>query len=78
MSGLKNTAKRLFNFSIGKGYKTRDERRQERIAAEQSRKDKMFRAGQIPDEEEVRRNQRRIAARRRGSRAETILTDTLG
>ena len=60
-------------------FKTpRDKVRAREADSEQLRKDKMFAAGRMPDEEELRRNQRRIAARRRGSRAETVLTDTLG
>lgn len=80
MSGLENTVKRLASASIGKGYSTRDERRQKRIAAEQTRKDKMFAAGRMPDLEEVKRAHRRKAAKRRGSRIDTQLTEreTLG
>jgi len=78
MSGFENTSKRLFNFAVGKGYSTRDERRNKRIAAEQGRKDAMFAGAELPDEEEIKRNERRKAAKRRGSRVESILTDQLG
>ena len=72
--------KRLVQKSIDVSrFKTpRDKVRAREATAEQLRKDEMFAAGRMPDEEELRRNQRRIAARRRGSRAETVLTDTLG
>ena len=82
MSGLKNTGKRLVNFSLGKGYKTNKERRMEREAKEQKRLDKIYASAEIPDEEFIRRNQRRKAAARRGSRVASILTtddrETLG
>lgn len=80
MSGLSNTRKRMFNFARGKGYKTGEERFAERDAKAQAKKDRMFASATVPDEEEVRRNERRKAARRRGSRVSTVLTDqdTLG
>ncbi len=78
MSGLENTFKRLHSFGTTGKYSTRDERRQKRVVQEQTRKDTMFASGQMPDEEEIRRTERRKAARRRGSRADTVLTDRLG
>ncbi len=80
MSGLKNTAKRLANASMGRGYMTNDERRQKKAAKVKKAKDKMFQNAVLPDEEDIRRVERRKAARRRGSRASTVLTDreTLG
>ena len=83
MSGLKNTVKRLFYSSPAggfKGYSTGRERRQKKAAQRQSALDKIYQGAQIPDEEEIAREERRKAARRRGSRADTILTDqeTLG
>jgi hypothetical protein len=80
MSGLKNTAKRLANMSLGRGYKTNDERRQEKKGKITAAKNKMFQSAQMPDEEDIRRVERRKAARRRGSRAQTVMTerDTLG
>jgi len=78
MGDLKNTNRRVHNLIIGKGYSTRDERRQKRVAQEQTRKDKMFAGAELPDEEAIRRTERKKAAKRRGSRAETILTDQLG
>ena len=80
MSGLKNTVKRFVNVSIGKGYKTGREIRAEKAAKRQTVKDKMFSSAQIPDEEEIKRNERRRQAKRAGSRASTVLTDqdTLG
>lgn len=78
MTGLKNTVKRSMNLSLGKGYKTNKERKQEKQAKRQAGLDEVFASAQMPDEEEVRRKERRKAARRKGSRAETILTDQLG
>ena len=80
MSGLKNTAKRMVNFSLGRGYKTNEERRAERRAKEQERLNRIYEGAELPDEELIARNERRKAAMRRGSRVSTILTDreTLG
>lgn len=81
MSGLENTVKRATNFGIGRGYKTNDERKAEKKAKVKAKKDKMFQSAALPDEEDIRRVERRKAAARRGSRAKTILTDredTLG
>lgn len=80
MSGLKNTAKRMVNASVGRGYKTNRERRQEKEVKRQAALDSVYANALIPDEEEVRRNERRKQAKRRGSRASTQLTDqdTLG
>ena len=78
MSGLENTAKRLINASTGKGYQTNKERRAKKVAKHQAGLDAIYAGAQMPDEQEVRRKERRKAARRRGSRADTILTDQLG
>jgi hypothetical protein len=75
MGGLKNTVKRLHNFGTWKGYKTNSEIRAERAAKVQKKKDKMFLSAEIPDEEAIKRNERRKAAGRQGSRASTVLTD---
>ena len=78
MSGLENTVKRIANASMGKGYKTNRERRTLRAGRKQDALDKMFSSAEMPDEEQVRRSERRKAAKRRGSRIENVLTDTLG
>ncbi len=80
MSGLKNTAKRIWNVSTGKGYKTNTEIRQEKEAKIQAGKDALFAGAEVPDEEAIKRHERRKAAARSGSRANTVLTDkdTLG
>jgi len=78
MSGLKNTAKRAFNMSIGKGYKTNRERRLEKDLKHKGRLDEMFASADMPDEEMIRRNERRKAAARRGSRQRNVLTDDDG
>lgn len=74
MSGLKNTGKRMFNFSIGRGYKTNKERRMEKQAKEKKRLDKIYAEADMPDEELIQRNERRKAAARRGSRQRNVLT----
>ena len=80
MSGLKNTIRRLTNVSRGKGYQTNQETRQKKAAAAQAGKDAVFANAQMPDEETIRRTERKKQARRVGSRASTVLTDrdTLG
>jgi len=75
MSGLKNTGKRLVNMSIGRGYKTNKERRMEKKADKQAGLDKIYQGAEMPDEEVIRRNARRKAAARRGSRQRNVLTD---
>jgi len=81
MSGLKNTVKRLANASMGKGYMTRDEKRQKDQAKRQGVLDKMYASADMPDDELIARNERRKAAKRRGSRVRNVMTqdaDTLG
>lgn len=81
MSGLKNTVKRLANASMGKGYMTKDEKLAKDAAKEQSRKDTIYAGAEMPDDEQIRRNERRKAAKRRGSRVRNVLTsdeDALG
>ena len=83
MAGLKNTAKRLWSLGNpfdGRGYQTKDEAEAEKKAKIQAGKDKMFAGAQLPDEEQIKRNERRKSAKRRGSRLNTVLTDreTLG
>lgn len=80
MSGLKNTFRRLGNFSMGRGYMTSGERKRKKAQKRQAARDKIYEAAVMPDEELIRRNERRKAARRQGSRASTILTnrETLG
>lgn len=85
MSGLKNTLKRAFSFAKGGKYATGAERQAKAegvkaaaAEAEQLKLDEMFASGQIPDEDFLKRAARRRAAKRRGSRVDTILTDTLG
>jgi hypothetical protein len=81
MSGLKNTAKRLANASMGKGYKTNREIRKERQMKRQQALDKIYEGAEMPDEKSLRRRARRQAAGQRGSRVSNVLTDqedTLG
>ncbi len=80
MSGLKNTVRRMFNVGRGKGYQTNVEAKQQRQRKTQSKLDEIYAGAQIPDAELIQRNERRKAAKRRGSRLATVLTDedTLG
>ena len=80
MSGLKNTVKRMANASLGRGYMTTKERREKTAVKKQSKLDEIYAGAHIPDEELIRRNERRKSAKRRGSRIATVLTDedTLG
>ncbi len=78
MSGLKNTAKRMISFSTGKGYSTKQERAAKAAAQEKGRLDAIYAGADLPDPEEGRRRARRKQAGQRGSRASTVLTDTLG
>lgn len=80
MSGLKNTFKRIWNLGRGKGYITNREHKNKRIAVENARIDKIYQGAQIPDDEVIKRDERRKSAKRQGSRANTVLTsrETLG
>jgi 3-phosphoglycerate kinase len=80
MGGLSNTALRLHNFGVAKGYKTNKEIKQEKAAKQQKKLDKVYSDVSLPDDELIQRNARRKAAKRQGSRANTVLTDrqTLG
>ncbi len=75
MSGMKNTVKRLGNFATLQGYSTKKERDAAKAAGVQAGKDEMFAGAEMPDEEQIKRNERRKAAKRRGSRVNTVLTD---
>lgn len=78
MSGLKSTFKRIMSFSKGSGYETHGES-DVRRGGPKARMDVIFgEAGGQPDLEEARRRAKRREARRGGSRADTVLTDTLG
>ena len=82
MSGIKNTIQKFVNASTGKGFKTNEQvRRPKRQAEAIAKRDAMFAGADMPDEEFIRRNERRKAAKRRGSRVSNVLTDdtdTLG
>lgn len=79
MSGLKRTFRRLGNLSLGKGYATSGERKRKRVAKANAAQDKIYQAAAtIPDAEVLKRDERRKAAKRSGSRANTVLTDRLG
>jgi hypothetical protein len=75
MSGLKNTVRRLGNASMGKGYKTGKEIKAEKAAKAQNALDKVYAGAEVPDDEMLKRKERRKAAKRQGSRANTILTN---
>jgi hypothetical protein len=79
MSGIKNTIQKFANASMGKGFKTSEQvRRPEEEMKRKQRRDKMYANAEMPDEELVKRNERRKMARRGGSRADTVLTNKLG
>ena len=59
-------------------WATNKERKKAKEAKTQKKKDKIFAGAEMPDEEFIRRNARRLAAQRRGSRVSTVLTETLG
>lgn len=74
MGNLDNTWRRAKNFGLGRGYKTDKEKKQKKQAKRQAKKDKIFHSAEMPDEELIKRNERRKAAGRAGSRASTVLT----
>jgi hypothetical protein len=76
MSGLKNTVKRMANASMFKGYKTNREIRQEKALKKQTALNKMYSEAKMPDSVEIKKNERRKAAKRRGSRVSTIMSET--
>lgn len=78
MSGLHNTYKRILNTVKGRGYATGAERQAKREGQEKGAMDAIFEGGDLPDLEEGKRRAKRKQAGRRGSRAETIMTDQLG
>lgn len=80
MSGLENTVNRSIQASKGKGWKTSGEQKREKAAKRQKALDELYAGAERPDEEDIKRKERRKAAKRKGSRVETILTDddTLG
>ncbi len=72
--------KRTWNWSQGQGFATNKERHAIHAKKKQDKVDKVYAGAHMPDEEVIRRNERRKAAKRRGSRISTVLTDedTLG
>jgi len=76
MSGLKNTGARLWNLSTFKGYKTKHEINLEKTAKKQNALDQIYAGADVPDAELLKRNERRKAAKRQGSRAGTVLTNS--
>lgn len=76
MSGIKNTVQKFANVSMGKGFKTNEQvRRPKREAERIAARDATYANAEMPDEEIIRRNERRKAAARRGSRQRNVLTD---
>ena len=69
---------RNVNAMGGEGWATNTELQRAEDAKRQKALDKMFAKPEFPDEEKIRRDARRKAATRRGSRVSTVLTDTLG
>jgi hypothetical protein len=61
----------------GKGYMTSKERRAIAKDKSQAKLDKVYAGADMPDSELIRRNERRKAAGRRGSRMRNVLTEDL-
>lgn len=79
MSGIKNTIQKFANASSLKGFKTNEQvRRPKEEAKRIERRNKMYANAAMPDEEFIKRNERRKAAKRGGSRADTLLTNQVG
>lgn len=76
MGGLNKTTKRLTNWVKGKGFKTSKEIKKKKEIKQQSKLDEIYANAEVPDEEAIRRNERRKAAGRRGSRTRNVLTET--
>jgi len=72
---MENTWRRSANFIQGKGYITKKEKDAKKAAKAQTALDTIYANAEMPDDEVIQRNERRKAARRRGSRVNTILTD---
>lgn len=74
-------SRRMGNWMRGSGFETSGEQKARKAAEAQGRLDKVYAGAQMPDEELIRRNERRKAAGRRGSRQRNVLTadeDMLG
>jgi len=80
MSGLQNTLKRAMSASSGQGWTTSQERHAKRTATQKKAKDDIYANADMPDEEVIARNERRKAAKRKGSRVASVMTgdDALG
>jgi hypothetical protein len=63
------------NWTMGKGFVDNEAKKKIKEAEEQARLDKVYAGAQMPDDESIRRNSRRKAAGRRGSRQRNVLTD---
>lgn len=68
-------ARRAGNASLGRGWKTSGEIKVAEAAKAQGVLDKVYAGAEMPDTEVIKRNERRKAAKRRGSRVNTVLTD---
>jgi hypothetical protein len=54
---------------------TSGEKKRRDAAREQHRLDEIYAGAEMPDEEVIKRNERRKAAKRRGSRQRNVMTD---
>lgn len=68
-------SRRMGNWMRGSGFETSGEQKRRTAAEAQGRLDQVYAGADMPDEELVRRNERRKAAKRRGSRQRNVLTD---
>jgi hypothetical protein len=80
MSGVDKMVRRTVRWFGGHGFMTQGEKKQKDKAQWQDKQNKIFQGVPMPDPEELKREQRKKAAGRKGSRASTVLTnrDTLG
>lgn len=75
MSKIDKNMHRMWNWVGGSGFTTGKEQTQKKQFKKQKRLDKVYASAVLPDDELIRRNERRKAAARRGSRQRNVLTD---
>ena len=75
MSSIDKNMHRVWNWVGGSGFTTGGEQTQKKHQKRQVRLDKVYASAVLPDDEMVRRNERRKQAGRRGSRQRNVLTE---
>ena len=80
MSSVDKVVRRTVRWVGGHGFMTGSEKRKKDLAKVKAGKDEQFANAAMPDEQAIKLAERRKAARRRGSRAATVMTsdETLG